>query len=214
MDENACKLLYKEFPEQFEWNQRDKIWTPRRKKNMIARIVATNPIEGERYYLRLLLNHVRGPTSFEDLKTIGGVVASTFHEVALLCGLLEAYNSLDKCLEEASMYQMPYSLRCLFVTILVYCNPNNPKLLWNKFEQAMSEDFRQLNGVVLNVKTRVLQSIASTLESMGKDINSHNLVDFKVTFDEDQMGSREIHDELKISISEEDLLAIESLNAK
>ena len=78
----------------------------------------------------------------------------------------------------------------------------------------MSEKFRQLNGVVFNVKTRVLQSIASTLESMGKDINSHNLVDFKVTFDEDQMGSREIHDELKISISEEDLLATESLNAK
>ena len=214
MDENACKLLYKEFPEQFVWNQRDKIWTPRRKKNMIARIVAANPIKGERYYLRLLLNHVRGPISFEELKTIGGVIASTFHEVALLCGLLEAYNSLDKCLEEASMYQMSYSLRRLFVTILVYCNSSNPKLLWNKFEQAMSEDFRQLNGVVLNVKTRVLQSIASTLESMGKDINSHNLVDFKVTFDEDQMGSREIHDELKISISEEDLLAIESLNAK
>ena len=61
---------------------------------------------------------------------------------------------------------------------------------------------------------QVLQSIASTLESMGKDINSYNLVDFKVTFDEDQMGSREIHDELKISISDEDLLAAESLNAK
>ena len=95
---------------------------------------------------------MRGTTSFEDLKTIGGVVASTFCEAALLCGLLEADNCLDKCLEEASMYQMTYSLR--------------------------------------------------------------HLVDFKVTFDEDQMGSREIHDELKISISEEDLLEAESLNAK
>ena len=128
---------------------------------------------------------MRGPTSFEDLKTISGVVASTFHETALLSGLLEADNSLDKCLEEASMYQMPYSLRHLFATILVYCNLSNPKLLWNKFEQVMSEDFRQLNGVVLNVRTKVLKSIASTLESMGKDINSYNLVDFKVTFDED-----------------------------
>ena len=127
---------------------------------MIARIVVANSNEDETYYLRLLLNHVRGPTSFEDLKTIGGVVASTFCEANLLCGLLEADNSLDKCLEEASMYQMPYSLRCLFTTILVYCNPSNLKLLWNKIEQVMSEDFRQLNGVVLNVRTRVLQSIA------------------------------------------------------
>ena len=109
---------------------------------------------------------------------------------------------------------MPYSLRRLFAIILVYCNPSNPKLLWNKFEQVMSEEFRQLNGVVLNLRTKVLQSIASTLESMGKDINSYNLVDFKVTFDEDQMGSREIHDELKITISKEDLLAAKSLNAK
>ena len=104
---------------------------------------------------------MRGPTSFENLKTIGGVVASTFCEANLLCGLLEADNSLEKCLEEASMYQMPYSLRRLFATILVYCNPSNPKLLWNKFEQVMSEDFRKLNGVVLNVRIRVLQSIAS-----------------------------------------------------
>ena len=157
---------------------------------------------------------MRGTTSFEDLKTIGGVVASTFCEGTLLCGLLEADNSLDKCLEGASMYQMPHSLRCLFTTILVYCNPMNPKLFWNKFEQVMSEDFRQLNSVVLNVRIRVLQSIGSTLELMGKDINSYNLVDFKVTFDEDQMRSREIHDELKISFSKEDLLAVESLNEK
>ena len=106
IDENAHKLLYKEYPEQFVWNQRDKIRTPRKKKNVIGRIVAKNPVEGERYYLRLLLNHVRGPTSFEDLKNIGGVVASTFREAALLSGLLETNNSLDKCLEEASMYQM------------------------------------------------------------------------------------------------------------
>ena len=51
MDENAHKLLYKEFPKQFLWNQRDKIWTPRKKKNVIVRIVATNPNEDETYYL-------------------------------------------------------------------------------------------------------------------------------------------------------------------
>ena len=37
---------------------------------VIGRINSANPKEGERFYLRLLLNHVKGPTSFEDLLTI------------------------------------------------------------------------------------------------------------------------------------------------
>jgi hypothetical protein len=129
IDKNAQRLLYREFSEHFVWNQQDKIWTPRKKNKVIGGIVAANPIEGERYYLQLFLNHIRGPSSFEDLKKVRGIVASTFCEAALLHGLLETDNSLEKCLEEASSYQMSYSLRRLFATILVYCNPNNPRAL-------------------------------------------------------------------------------------
>jgi hypothetical protein len=130
VDENAQKLLYKGFLEHYVWNQQDKIWTRRKKGNVIGRVVATNPIEGERYYLGLLLNHIRGPSSFQDLKRVRGIKTSTFHEVALLHGLLETNNSLEKCLEKALSYQMPYNFMHLFTTILVYCNPNNLKALW------------------------------------------------------------------------------------
>ncbi|KAF5479505.1 hypothetical protein F2P56_000317, partial [Juglans regia] len=47
-NENARKLLYKEFPEAFVWNQQHKIWTPRKKKTVIGRIVTASPFEGER----------------------------------------------------------------------------------------------------------------------------------------------------------------------
>jgi hypothetical protein len=164
--------------------------------------------------LQLLLNHIRGPSSFEDLKKVQGIVASTFREVASLHGLLETDNSLGKCLEEASSYQMPYSLRRLFATILVYCNPTNPRVLWEKFEENMSEDFKKSKGLITTLRTRVLQSIASTLESMGKDINTYHLVDYKIIFDETETGSREISDELHILVSPEDLLAVKLLNAQ
>jgi hypothetical protein len=94
---------------------------------VIVRIVVANPIDSEIYYLQLLLNHIRGLSSFEDLKKVRGIVVSTYREAASLHGLLETYNSLEKCLEEASSYQMPYSLRRLFATILVFYNPMNPK---------------------------------------------------------------------------------------
>ncbi|KAF5450203.1 hypothetical protein F2P56_030572 [Juglans regia] len=128
-NENARKLLYKEFPETFVWNQQHKIWTPRKKKTVIGRIVTASPFEGERYYLRILLNHIRGPLSFDHIKTVGNVTAPTFREAATLHGLLQRDTSLQDCMQEASLYQIPHSLRRLFATILVYCNPTNPREL-------------------------------------------------------------------------------------
>jgi hypothetical protein len=48
----------------------------------VGRIVTAHPAEGERYYLRVLLNHVLGATSYNDLKTVDGQVMSSFREAA------------------------------------------------------------------------------------------------------------------------------------
>ncbi|XP_035539697.1 uncharacterized protein LOC118344048 [Juglans regia] len=214
VDENARTLLYKEFPEFYVWSQQYKEWTCRKKKTVIGRIITANPFEGERYYLRILLNHVRGPLSFEDLRTVDGVVAPTFREAATMHGLLQRDSGLEDCLHEASLYQMPSSLRWLFATILVYCNPTNPRELWERFEQDMSIDFRSTEDSMLTVRMQVLRSISFTLESMGKHINSFHLLDDDICFDEDQFESREIDDELAVEIPEEDNAASEILNSE
>lgn len=41
---------------------------------------------------------------------------------------------------------MSYTLRCLFATILIYYKPNNPKKLWENFEQAMFDDYALLDS--------------------------------------------------------------------
>jgi len=73
----ARHILYKDFPGSFTW-QRTKYWKPRVERYQIGQIVAANPVEGERYHLRVLLNHVPGKTSFEDLLTVDGVLCGSF----------------------------------------------------------------------------------------------------------------------------------------
>ncbi|KAG7980350.1 hypothetical protein I3843_05G178700 [Carya illinoinensis] len=187
---------------------------PREKGNVIGQIVSANLIEGERYYLRILLNHIRGPKSFEDLKTVNGIVVPTFREAANLHGLLNKDNSLEECLEEACLYQMPNSLRRLFATILVYCNPTNPKELWERFEKEMSADFYLTNTTAKNIKKMVLQNISFTLESMGKNINMYHLAPIDIFSDDEEFRHQEIDDELTITILQEDLLASNHLTSE
>jgi hypothetical protein len=81
-EEQSLKCLYKEFPEHFVWSDKDKIWNERQRCWVIGRIITVSPTEGERYYLRLLLSHVRAQTSFEDLLTANGKRLTSFREAA------------------------------------------------------------------------------------------------------------------------------------
>ncbi|XP_073362423.1 uncharacterized protein [Aegilops tauschii subsp. strangulata] len=121
----ARHILYKDFPESFTWQKKKKFWKPRVERFQIGRIVSANPAEGDRYYLRVLLNHVTGKTSFDDLLTVDGVLCGSFREAAERLGLIEADNTLDNCLTEAEQWAMPCSLRRLFATILVHCEPSD-----------------------------------------------------------------------------------------
>ena len=80
--------------------------------------------EGERFYLRMLLNHVTGCTSFQDIRTLAdGTVCESFKEAARRLGLSEDDTKLDQCLAEAAVSVMPPQMRQLFVTILLFSVP-------------------------------------------------------------------------------------------
>nr|XP_040258798.1 uncharacterized protein LOC109744994 [Aegilops tauschii subsp. strangulata] len=121
----ARNILYKDFPGRFTWQKGKKYWKERVERYQIGRIVSANPAEGERYYLRVLLNHVAGKSSYEDLLTVDGRLCGSFRETAKRLGLIEADNTLDDCLTEAEQWAMPCSLRRLFATILVHCEPGD-----------------------------------------------------------------------------------------
>lgn len=85
---DSGRYLYHRFPEHFVWHQREQEWRPRQRGFSIGRVYYANPVHGERYYLRLLLLHVPGPSSFDDLRMVNGRACGTFEEACRARGLL------------------------------------------------------------------------------------------------------------------------------
>ncbi|KAK4394704.1 hypothetical protein Sango_1624700 [Sesamum angolense] len=212
--EDARKYLCREFPEHYVWDKQDRCWRERKKRDVIGRISGVNPIEGERYYLRLLLNHIRGSTSFQDLLTVNGVAYSSFKQVAQKRGLLESDQSIIECLNEAITFQMPHELRRLFTIILVYCAPTDVRLLWDTYFDAMYEDFKRETTISVELRvSKTLQSLNLFLESMGKSISLYDLPIRPTNMDNvDCEFPREIQDEMSIQIPPEDYEAELKLN--
>ncbi|KAK9139056.1 hypothetical protein Scep_008737 [Stephania cephalantha] len=212
VDEFARSLLYRQIPEYYVWNRQSKTWKRRKQGNVIGRIVSVSPNEGERYYLRLLLNHIKGCTSFQELKIVNGVVADSFHQAALLNRFLEADDCLESCMEEACKYQMPFALRRLFVTILSFCNPESGRQLWGNFKEQMCEDYVHLNLNIDTAEKKALKHVNEMLLAIGKSLAAFNIQYELFNVEPGVNDMLEINEELEIKASDDDVKIIKMLN--
>lgn len=141
--ESAQDYTYQAFPQHMVWDAEDKKWTLRKKQFAIGRMYFIPPYAGELYFLRMLLTVIKGPQSFEDVRTWEGTVYPTFREACLACGLLEDDQEWASCLEEGSTFQTGSALRRLFATILHHCSPSCPEALWNRFKSSICDDLER-----------------------------------------------------------------------
>ncbi|UYV77690.1 hypothetical protein LAZ67_15001947 [Cordylochernes scorpioides] len=151
-DTFARTLLYSEIPTYFTWNTSTRKFQRRKQgrtvqgqpnlysTDALGRLYTVHPNNAECFYLRLLLINVRGPTSFQALKTVNGHVCATFREACQKLDLLENDAHWDISLTDASNTAQPQQIRTLFSIILTTCFPANPKDLWEKYKDYMSED--------------------------------------------------------------------------
>ena len=98
------------------------------------------PNRRECYYLRLLLHHIRGPRSFDELNTVNGEVCQTYQEACIKLGLLQDDNHWHHTLEEAALQMSPKRIRNLYAVILTANESSNPLGLWEAFKEYMAED--------------------------------------------------------------------------
>ena len=146
-DHRARNLLYSDIPYHYCWEEgvaRDNLpayWKERSRNTMaIGRMYFVSPIAGERYFLRMLLTHVRGPTSFKALRTVNGVLHPNFKSACLALGLLGDDEEWRHCLDQAANFQTGTQLRSLFVLLLIHCVPAHPPALWETYKLQICDD--------------------------------------------------------------------------
>jgi hypothetical protein len=108
------------------------------------------------------------------------------------------------------MVQIPSSLRRLFATILVFCEPKDVAGLWTKHFDAMAEDFKHKNPNPDWVEQMVLIDIRNMLQSMksrdnDKEINKFPLQKIDDAFDDASAVPREIFEETSIDTNPKDV---------
>jgi hypothetical protein len=134
------KYLYHEFPQHFVYDRSKKAWKPRKRGIAIGRVQYCTPICGERYYLRLLLTAVTGPTSFDHLKTVGSILYPTFKDACVAMHLIEDDKEWSKCFHEASIFSTGKDLRNLFIVALTQGEVVDPNALWREFMNDICDD--------------------------------------------------------------------------
>ncbi|KAG3001519.1 hypothetical protein PC120_g20227 [Phytophthora cactorum] len=134
--------LYQDIPKLFRWDTKAKRWVRRKRyQAALGRMIHVSPRDIQRFYMRVLLCHRQGPTSFENLRTVDGVTYDSYREAALNAGYLEDDSEWVACMTEASQFRMPYQLRQLFATIIVYSQVVEVGALWERFYDDLSLDF-------------------------------------------------------------------------
>uniref|UniRef100_A0AC34FY32 ATP-dependent DNA helicase n=1 Tax=Panagrolaimus sp. ES5 TaxID=591445 RepID=A0AC34FY32_9BILA len=147
---------------------------------------SVSPTNQELFHLRILLNHVKGATSFEDLKRVDGQVepCQTFTQTCLELGLVKDDKEWEKVLNEVKLELMPYQMRLLFVRLLIHCSPLAPHELWETFTTDLSDDFARNMSEDLAIK-KAYREIQRILEIENKTLADFPSMSQNVDFDED-----------------------------
>ncbi|XP_021980536.1 uncharacterized protein LOC110876681 [Helianthus annuus] len=196
LDPSGRDLRYIDYVSRYRWEPSGKGWIRRllTTNPTIGRLAYIHPTCGEPFYLRLLLAHQTGCCSFEDIRTVSGVLCSTYRLACEKLGLIGNDREWASAFIEASSWATSVELRALFVHMLLYCEISNPLALWQEHWERMSDDIilnlRQVAGTSNahfcgpNLQQYVLYEIEMLLNS---NTSSRSLAEFGLPMPPDTM---------------------------
>jgi hypothetical protein len=195
VDADAKEYYYYQIPEFYTFKEQkggnNMIWGikggEKRKKTAkpcIGRMYSAHPKQGELFYLRMLLLHVKGAESWKDLLTVDGVEYDNFKEAAKALGLFETDDEIKKYFEEAIDFASAKQLRELFVSLINHGEEFDVKEFWESYKESMAEDFMHEFNDVEKAENlakadieRLMQINGMTLATYGIELPTIDLND-------------------------------------
>lgn len=121
---------------------------------MFVRVYTVSPQKKELYAIRALLMERCGPKSFEDLRTIDGIIYPTFTQAAQVLDLLESNEFFQKTLDDAEAQHMSdRDLQRYFARLVFHGIPADPQALFNYFLDKMLP--QPPDGIPANVSREI-----------------------------------------------------------
>ncbi|XP_019092275.1 PREDICTED: uncharacterized protein LOC109129103 [Camelina sativa] len=143
-DEEARKLTYEQIPNKYIYDKKEKEFRPRGRTGFsIGRINYVPHNLEDSYHLRILINSKKGPTSFNDIKTVKGVLYKTYKEACFALGLLDDDKEYIEGIKEANFWCSSKFCRRLFVIMLISESLTSPKTVWEETWKILSEDIER-----------------------------------------------------------------------
>ena len=186
----ARRILYKEAPKYFTWQSKSKSWRLRKrctlqhptsdasqKSDAIGRVYSVSPRNQEMYALRKLLYSVRGPQSYDALRTVNGIVFETLTDAARALGIIATPNSIMRDLEDAYHSAPLHLMRETFCYLLCWTPSSeaSAQAIYNAFKYRLCEDLSKQ----LSKRYPTLSKQESGMISEPKSYNMiiHKLID-------------------------------------
>ncbi|XP_076047294.1 uncharacterized protein LOC143028816 [Oratosquilla oratoria] len=141
--EFAAKLYYHEIPNHFSYDEMFAMWIePKTCTSSLGRIRAVTSKTVELFYLRLVLTHRRGPTSFKDLRTVDGQAYSSYREAVKAMGLLNDEETWKHTIMEIINHTNDRKqLRETYSSMLVFSDLEDQSGIWEETKDLFASDF-------------------------------------------------------------------------
>ena len=166
-------------PTHYRWDAQARLWRPRERAavghRVLGRVHAAAPADQERFYLYLLLLHVRGATSWEDLRTARGHVHASWRAAAEARDLVDTDDEYLQCMREAAGLQRPRQLRTFFAHMLLQCELKNAGDFWKTFAAELAEDHRFQGHGDDAARSLALEDIQRVLARGGRQLQEFGL---------------------------------------